>query len=511
VIFEGKAVPEGTVDCQAVVVGSGAAGAVIAKELSEAGVDVILLEAGAYHRPERDFNQREEVMMPSLFYEQGGRTTSDLGVTVVHGRGVGGSTVHNICLCVRPEKAILDRWAEEFGVEGMSLDALTPALDRVWKNLGVNPMLESQMNPNNRKVKDGADKLGWKGFIPNHNRIQCLETGFCELGCTYNRKQSMLITYVPKADANGTRIFADCRADKVLATQGRATGVEATVLDRATGKPLHKVTIRAKTVILSGGAIMSPALLLKSDLANSSGLVGKTLHLHPSSPVAGLFDEKIEGWRGIPQTYIVDEFAEFYKDGYGGYVIIPVFAHPGGTAVITPGMNADHASLMGAYDRLSAAVPMIHDETVGSVTVKSNGQIVLDYWPEEEDQRWFRHGIKRTAEMYFAAGAKEVMLPYSPKTIVRSPKELDVVDRLGVTKYGISIASVHPQGSVRMSADPEKGVVDSHCESHDVKNLFVCDTSVFPTSLGTPPMIPTAAIATHTAKYMLGERRRLFE
>jgi choline dehydrogenase-like flavoprotein len=227
--------------------------------------------------------------------------------------------------------------------------------------------------------------------------------------------------------------------------------------------------------------------------------------------VAGIFDEPIEGWRGIPQTYIVDEFAEFYKNGYGGYVIIPVFAHPGGTATITPGSGAQHSSVMKEFANIAAAVPMIHDETIGEVSVKSNGRIELDYWPNTEDQKWFRHGIKKTAEMYLAAGAKEVLLPFSPKVTVRSVKELEIVDRLGFDKYGISITSVHPQGSARMSADPKKGVVDSHCETHDVKNLFVCDTSVFPTSLGTPPMIPTASIATHTARYMLKERQRYFE
>ncbi len=509
-IFEGANLPKGVVDCQAVIVGSGAAGAVLAKELAHAGIDVIVVEAGAYHRPETDFSQREEEMMPSLFYEQGGRTTEDLGVTVVHGRGVGGSTVHNICLCVRPEKAILDRWADEFGVTGLGMDDLAPSVDRVWKNLGVNPMTPDQMNANNQKVKDGADKLGWKGFIPNHNRVDCLQTGFCDLGCTYNRKQSMLITYIPKASERGARIFADCRADKVLTENGRASGIRVTALDRKTGKALHEFTIRAKTVILSGGAIMSPALLLQSDLANSSGLVGKTLHLHPSSPVAGFFDEPIEGWRGIPQTYIVDEFAEFYKDGYGGYVIIPVFAHPGGSATIIPQSGPVHAEVMKKYATFSAAVPMIHDETSGEISVTSSGKINLSYWPNDHDKKWFIHGIKKTAEMYLAAGAKEVMLPYSPKVTVRSVKELDVVDRLGVEKYSITMASVHPQGSVRMSEDPKKGVVNSHCESHDVSNLFVCDTSVFPTSLGTPPMIPTAAIATHTAKYLLSEKQRYF-
>jgi choline dehydrogenase-like flavoprotein len=321
----------------------------------------------------------------------------------------------------------------------------------------------------------------------------------------------MLITYVPKADSNGTRIFADCRADKVLSSGGRATGIEATALDRATGKPIHSLTISAKTVILSGGAIMSPALLMKSGLADSSGTLGRTLHLHPSSPVAGLFEEPIEAWRGVPQTYIVDEFAEFYKDGFGGYVIIPVFAHPAQTSAITPGSGAVHANIMREYPHLSAAVPMIHDESVGSIAVKSGGRIELDYWPNEADQKWFMHGIRKTAEMYFAAGAKKVLLPYAPATVVGSVKELDVIERMGVKKYGISITSVHPQGSARMSGDPKKGVVDSHCETHDVKNLFVCDTSVFSTSLGTPPMVPTASIATHTARYLIHERKRYFE
>lgn len=509
-IAEGVNVPKGIVECQAVIVGSGAAGAVLAKELSEAGIDVVLLEAGAHHRPERDFNQREETMLDALFWEKGGRMTSDLGVTVVHGRGVGGSTVHNISLCVRPEKAILDRWAAEFDVRGLDLDALTPSIERVWKHLGINPMTEAQINANNRKVKEGAERLGWKGFIPHHNRIECLQTGFCELGCTYNRKQSMLITYIPKAEANGARIFASCQAERVLTEQGRAVGVVATALDRNTGKLLHTLTLRAKTVILSAGAILSPVLLMRSGLANSSGLLGRTLHLHPSSPVAGIFDERIEGWRGIPQSYIVDEFAEFYRFGYGGYVIIPVFAHPGSSAVITPGMGADHLAIMAQYAHISAAVPMIHDETMGTIRVKGK-RVELDYWPGPEDQKWFMHGIRKTAELYLAAGAKEVLLPYSPKTVVRSIKELDVVERMGIRKYGISITSVHPQSSALMSEDPSKGVVNSHCETHDVRNLFVCDTSVFPTSLGTPPMVPTAALATHTAKYLLSERRRYFE
>jgi choline dehydrogenase-like flavoprotein len=226
--------------------------------------------------------------------------------------------------------------------------------------------------------------------------------------------------------------------------------------------------------------------------------------------VGAFFDEPIEGWRGIPQTYIVDEFATFYKDGYGGYVIIPVFGHPALASSIAPDWGPNHASVMGRYGNMSAAAPMIHDETMGTVKVKSNGAIELDYWPNDHDKKWFIHGIKKTAELYLVAGASEVMLPYSPMVSVRSVKELDVVDRLGVEKYSLVVASVHPQGTAPMSKDPKKGVVDSHCETHDVKNLFVCDTSVYPTSLGTPPMVPTASVATHTAKYMIAERERYF-
>jgi choline dehydrogenase-like flavoprotein len=510
-IYEGKDVPRGRVECQAVVVGSGAGGAVVAKELSESGVDVIMLEAGAFHRPEEDFNQREEDMLPALFYEQGARMSNDLSVTLMHGRGVGGSTVHNTSLSVPPDGAILARWAREHGVEGMSLEDLQPSVDRVYRDLGVNPMRAEEMNPNNAVVKAGADALGWKGFIPHHNRVGCFGAGFCDLGCTYNRKQSMLITYVPKADSNGARIFADCRADQILTEGGRAVGVRATAVDRATGAPLHEVEIRARTVVLSGGAIMTPALMLQSGLPDTSGLLGRTLRIHPSVPVVALFEERIEGWRGIPQTYIIDEFATFYKDGYGGYLIIPVFTQPGSAAVMGPGMGAVHAGLMRNYAHISAAVPLVHDESMGRVRVKRDGRIDVSYWPEGKDQDWLMHGIRKIAEMYFAAGAKEVVLPYAEGVSIRSPKELDIIERRGVRKYELGVASVHPQGTVPMDANPKKGCLDSHCESHDVKNLFVADASVFPTSLGTPPMIPTASIATHISRYMLAERRRYFE
>ncbi len=501
----------GVIETQAVIVGSGAAGAVLAKELAEAGIDVVVLEAGAWHVPERDFNQREETMLGRLFYDQGARTTTDLGVTIMHGRGVGGSTVHNISLCMAPVAGILDRWAEEYGLMGMRAPDLEPAVRRVWDHLGINPIAPEHINANNRMVQQGAERLGWRGFIPHHNRVDCLQTGFCILGCTYNRKQSMLITYVPRAQRAGARIYPHARAARVLVEGDRAVGVEVEALDPQTGTVRNTFTVRARSVILSAGALLSPALLLKSGLANSSGLLGKRLHLHPSVVVGGIFDERIEGWRGVPQTYIVDEFAHFYRNGHDGYLIIPVFAHPGTAAVMSPATGAAHASVMARYPYLSAAAPMVHDETHGTLDVLRDGRLEVRYWPNEGDQRWLIDGIRRTAELYFAAGAREVMLPYGEGVLIRSPRELDVVERRGIRKYDVAVASVHPQGSAPMSADPKQGIVDVHCETHDVRNLFVCDASVFPTSLGTPPMVPTAAVAAHTAAWMVGERRRLFE
>ena len=327
------------------VIGSGGGGAVVAAELASAGHDVVVLEQGHYWT-KADFTQREDQMLPRLFEEAGMRQTSDGAIQILQGRNVGGSTVHNLCYAFRTPEPILAMWREEHALPDLTPEALRPSFERVEKNLEVKQILEQQVNALNRRIRSGAEKLGYSGFVTKHNREGCVESGYCILGCSYDAKQSMLITYVPRADAAGARIYANARADRIEIGPGRTKTVAGSVVDQS-GRAMGRITVKAPVVVLAAGAINSPDLWLRSGLPNSNGEVGRNLHLHPSAMVAGFFDEPIDAYRGIPQSYYIDQFIDLAREPHSGYVLMPIAGFPVLTAVSTPGRCATSRSSAG--------------------------------------------------------------------------------------------------------------------------------------------------------------------
>ncbi|MEW6777493.1 MAG: GMC family oxidoreductase [Bdellovibrionota bacterium] len=486
--------------CEAVVVGSGAGGSVVAKELSEAGLDVILLEEGG-HRPSSSFNQREEVMAPRLYREAGGRATWDLSLPILQGRTLGGSTVHNICLSYGIEPAIVERWRKEAGVVFSSAD-LAPLQRRVEEHLGVNPIGKWQVNQNNGIFAKGCEHRGVSWEVARHNRVDCLMCGYCDLGCAYDRKQSMLITYIPKAIDAGCRAFTDCKVEKITGGRDKASGVEGSLLDRSTCGSKGKFRIKAKHVVLAASAIDSALLLLRSGIRDEGKLLGNSLHLHPYAAVAGLYDAPVEAWRGIPQSVLSFEYAAFRENGYGGYVMIPGWAHPGMGASVMPGTGKEHAAIMKEYAKTAAGGVMVHDETQGTIgNFPGMEKARISYWPEGEDMKTLLEGVKNLAKIYLASGARKVLLPYADGPFASSDAEVDrIVAEREPVPHKLLLSAVHPQGSCPMGEDPRKSVLDSFGKVHGVEGLYVADGSVFPTSVGTPPTIAIATLASWIAK-----------
>ncbi|MFQ5666595.1 MAG: GMC family oxidoreductase [Candidatus Binatia bacterium] len=482
------------------VIGSGAGGAVVAKELAEAGREVVVLEQGG-HYTKYDFTQREDEMMPLLYEDMGQRATVDQSILILQGRSVGGSTVHNLCYCFRTPAPILEKWRREDGVREMREEQMVPFFERVERMLKVKPISPQEVNTLNNKIREGCEKLGYHGLIANHNRENCTTSGFCLLGCPFDAKQSMLVTYVPAAVAAGARIFADCPVRKIQASGRRVRAVEGSVVD-ALGRPRHQVRVEAQVVVLSAGAINSPQILLESGLANSSAQVGRNLHLHPSVLLAGIYDEDIYGYRGVPQSYYVDEFIDLEKDPDSGYIIMPVYAFPVMTAAQLPGFGVAHWELMKNYHRMAGILLLMHDASAGSVGVDRAGKPAIRYRVNAREQGLFVEGMKHCAEILFAGGAKKVLVPYESPLWLQPGDDLGAIDRRGLRPNDIVLASAHPQSTCKMGEDPGRSVVDSWCRAHDLQNLFVCDMSVFPSSLGAPPQISTAAIADRTAQYI---------
>ena len=506
------------------IIGSGAGGAVAAKELAQTGLSVVVLEAGENH-DSATFSRRTPEMLLRLFWEGGMRVTHDGSVLISQGRGVGGSTVHNLCYAVRPPDPILKRWEAEFGIQDLSPSDLNPSLDRVEMNLGVQQIEEEQVNRLNRIVHRGCQAMGWRGIVQRHNRGPCPEcSADCLLGCPASQpgigKQSMAVSYIPQALEAGARLYTDCLAEAIVTESGRAAGVTARFLSRDTELHRHadttisasedsrnerrakvyRLAVRSKAVVLAAGAVNSPQLWLNSRLPDPGKQVGHNLRLHPAIFVGGLFDEEVDAYQGIPQSFYIDHFLDLERNPESGYLLMPAFGPMALVAASLPSFGREHRDLMRSYRNIVGLLVLLHDRSVGRVTVNRRGAPVIRYRLSRTDRATLIEGLIHCAQLLFAAGAKEITLPYTRRIAIKRESDLDVIRQRGIIENEILIASSHPQGTLRMGSNPRNAVVDSYGEAHAVKGLFVVDASLFPTSIGVPPMLTIGAMADRIAR-----------
>ncbi|MGQ0503845.1 MAG: GMC family oxidoreductase N-terminal domain-containing protein, partial [Myxococcaceae bacterium] len=269
-----------TVDCDVCVIGSGSGGGWLAHELAARGLRVVMLEEGSY-RTRRDFDLTEGTAFPNLYQELGNRTTDDLSIQILQGRSVGGGTTVNWCSSFRTPKRILDIWRERHGVKGLSEETLNPHWEVIEKRLHIAEWPLERINANNRVLWDGCGKLGYERGLIKRNVNNCANIGYCGLGCPIDAKQSTLVTVIPDAVEKGMTLYANSSVRR-LETQGRrVVRIHAEVQDpRSDTASGRKLTVNAKTTAVCGGALNSPALLLRSGL-DGGGRVGKRTFLHP--------------------------------------------------------------------------------------------------------------------------------------------------------------------------------------------------------------------------------------
>jgi choline dehydrogenase-like flavoprotein len=492
-------------NADAVVVGTGAGGSMALRELARAGLNVVALEEGA-HLASRDFDQREDRMLPLLFQDAGGRATEDMAIRVLQGRGVGGSTVHNTNLCKRTPDAILDLWARKHGVVGALPGDLRSAFEAVERDLSISEIDASMRNANNEALKRGCEALGWRAGPLRHNRVGCQQSGFCELGCAYDAKQNALKVVVPQALSAGARVYTDVKATRILHDAGRVAGIEGAAMDEA-GRTHARVEVWAPIVVLAASAVGSAALARRSGLPDPHRQLGRGLRLHPGAVVAGRFEGPIAGWRGIPQSYECTEHLSHEEGSDRRVWIVPAFAHPIGAAATLPGFGPAHMAAMRSYPNLAVLTAMVHDETSGEVDVEE-GRPVLRYVMTEPDRRQLARGLVAGARILLAAGAREVTIPAIPPLRIAKSSDLDALDLSVVRPHSVPLTAVHPMGTMRMGENPAVSVVGSTGEHHQVRGLFVADGSLFPTSIGVPPQVSIYAFALHLAPHIVQRARR---
>ncbi|HKV29923.1 MAG TPA: GMC family oxidoreductase [Candidatus Dormibacteraeota bacterium] len=493
-----------TFSCDAVVIGSGAGGGVVAAELSAAGKDVIVLEEGGYYN-EADFNQLELDMMRKLYYQGGFAATSDAAIALIAGGCLGGGTVVNYTTSFRSPDWLREEWANHYGLSAFATDEYTASMDAVYERLGVNAA-HNRVSARELVLERGMRKLGWHAAYMPRNVQGCTQDancGFCGYGCQSGAKQSTLKTYLLDAYRRRARIVVNCKVDRVLIEDGRAVGVRATVSQPE--MPAWTLIVRSRAVVAAAGAIGTPALLQRSGVRSPA--VGRSLRLHPGIAVLGVFDETLRPWEGSLQAVYSDEWINL--DGrYHGVKLESGPMHPAILAHAIPWRDpTQYRRLMRLLPNMSVLAPLVRDHGGGSVTAKDGGARV-DYRLGSDDLADIRRGIEAAVQIMEAGGAREIFTGQSAYIAYRPGQRggieafMNEVDRGGYGPGQMGYFSFHQMGSCRMGNDPATSVVGPDHQAHVVKGLFVADGSAFPSASGVNPMITIMAMAHRASRFI---------
>ncbi len=476
----------------AVVIGSGAGGAPVAARLAEAGLDVVVLEAGERFSS-ADFTGRAGNLLPRLMRAS---VAADSGMEVYAGRGLGGSTLVNDALCWRPPPDVLAGWREEHGLGGLTEAAFAPFVDAVWRDVHAAPTGPENLNRNARQLALGAARLGWAGEAMPRNVRGCANLGLCNLGCPTNAKQSMLLTYLPRAKNAGARIRTGVRAERVETAAGAVRSV------RARG-PAGRLRVEAPLVCLAAGVLETPALLLRSGLETG---VGRDLQLHSSLHVTARFPEPVHGYYGPTMAYAVSEFSDVNGRSGPGFMIENVSTAPVTTAGALPGFGPEHARMMGLLPHLARSLVVLRDRTRGRVDLDGDGEARIHYEPVAEDLARLRLGLAAIARAYFAAGASEVWLPVNGMAPLTGEADLATVDDVPLDPRAFSLLyAVHLFGGASMSGRGD-GFCDEAGRARGVQGLHVVDASSLPGNTGVNPQVTIMANALRIADAVLAAR-----
>jgi choline dehydrogenase-like flavoprotein len=482
------------ITCDVAIVGSGAGAGITAELLTAAGLNVVIVEEGPL-RSSSDFRQLESDAYAQLYQESNGRKTADKAIAILQGRSVGGSTTVNWTSSFRTPAATLQYWADRFALPDMSEQAMSPWFMQAEQRLNIGPWLVPP-NANNEKLKIGAARLGITAAAILRNVKGCWNLGSCGLGCPTNAKQSMLVTTIPAALDRGATLLVQTQAVALELQGSRVQGLRCRPV-ALNGTPGNGETrIVARHVVVAGGAINSPALLMRSKAPDPHGRLGTRTFLHPVVATTAKFDERIEAWNGAPQTIYTDHFLETQPiDGPMGYKIEAPPLHPLIGSIAMSGIGAEQAEEMKLFPHTQALLALLRDgfheqSTGGSVKLRGDGSPVLDYPITPFVWDGARRALLSMAEIQFAAGARVVSARHEQATYTGTWREAKAqIESLPMAPYKTRVFSAHVMGGCGMAGRAELGVVRPDGRHWQLENLSVHDGSLFPTSIGANPQL----------------------
>ena len=491
------------------IVGSGPAGSVLAHELRRGGKRVLLVERGSLIVP----GSMQTRMIGDLLDS---RRSVDGGVIIHNGMAVGGGSQVNVDLCFAPTlpaiQSHIDMWrhAGRIGATDFTYNQMDSAYRWVRSAIGTRSLSDPEINRNNRVLWDGALR---EGLHPQLYDLNTYPPGKSPYPVTDKRSSESQLLLGAVEDANNPLfLLPDAEVRRVLFDAGEqkptAIGVEVRTRNPfgspgALPDPNHlgipantTVTIHSRTIILCAGALGSPAILLRSGVANDN--IGRGVVLHPSMPVIGKFDSVINALDGTQASvYVGDRLVG------RGYALESMAAEPEYVGIMSPGTPEHTLSMIQSFRHLAGFGVMLVDtpNPDNRLTLDANGEPVIRYAICSADKVRFREGIKDAIRVMFQGGAREVYLPTLEKVIPST--QANTVESVAITNIrGAETAadslqfvpnetiltSAHMQATNKMGASPSDSVVGRDFHVWGTRNLYVVDGSVFPTSVGANPM-----------------------
>ena len=486
-----------TLEADVCIVGSGAAGSTLAYELAKQGRSILIVEKGEYVQP-KDFNENEVEMIGKLYADGVYQQTEDFKFTIIQGNCVGGSTVVNNAVSFSLPESVFAKWNDPNGYDARLVgEEIRKSDDAIRHFLSIQPQSKlSSLNPSYHEVDAGMAK-----YDPDQQRLQydvvnanvnskgCVGCGYCNIGCKFGMKLSMLDHTLPIAQKefpDQVRILAECAVDRVSTMTGKVKRAHS--LD-ATLRGGRRIVIKANTIILSAGTIASSYILKSSGLARHLP-VGKGICFNMGTPIYAKFNRSIKATEGLQISHFLKPTTD------KGYVFETWWNPPVSQAINMPGWFGDHFDNMIHYDKIMAVGILVGTRSEGKLVNAATGGAGVIFKPGKEDRQKMGMAIKEMGEILFKAGAEKVMLnTWSYHSFNNLDELIRVVDELVQKPDELALGSGHPQGGNAISSNPKLGVVDENFKVHGYSNLYVCDASVFPTSLTVNPQLTVMTLA----------------
>jgi choline dehydrogenase-like flavoprotein len=487
-----------TWECDVVIVGSGASGAVVADTLSEAGLSVLVLEEGPWVSHEAHGAMRPTESMRAVWRD--GAFSAALGVgnapviNVTMGRCIGGSSTVTGGVCFRTPPQVLDRWVHERGLQGLGEGDLARYFDSVEARSMVATTPDALRSRSTTLFGEGARAAWGVDLQPTRRNMRaCDGCAQCNFGCPQHHKMSVDRTFLPRALSRGARVVSDCLVEHIERDGARITGVRGRLYNRGGRTPGDAFTVRAREVVLAAGAVHTPVLLMKSGIGSRRQGLGRHMTLHPSIRMMALFDEPVQGGQGAAQSAFTDRFED------EGVTLISVFVPPAAMMVGVPGVGPDFARMTERFPHMAMFGGLIHDEAGGRLWRIPGREPLMTYRVDADTRPRFAAAARRLAEAFVAAGARRLFVPILGHEAVDADQALRMDwSRIPLRRWEVS--SQHPMGTCRMGTDPSRSMIDVHGRVWGVEGLHIVDGSTVPTSLGVNPQLTIMALALRFAE-----------